>query len=426
MAKEKSKSESSLSNEKIEWIAVKDIKPHPKNRNQHSEEQIERLAKIIRYQNWRVPLIVSRQSTFLVAGHGRLLAAKKLGIEKVPVLVQDFIDEDQEAAFRVSDNEIARWAELDLSGLNEDIADFSPDFDVDLFGIDGFEIDVADKYGDKDGDDVPVVRKTEIVSGDLFQLGPHRILCGDSTSEIDVGKLMNGEKADFTITSPPYNVGLSYNEYDDKKSEEDYEKMLLSVMKNCKGFGTDDYWLLWNVGVYPLSLHLHLLRQFFTIRRSIAWVKQGITGPPMMYHMQQNPVVKNYSPNFGWEIIACCHVNEKKFGTKKIPVTVMDDAMTDVWQISQHRDSRDQGKHPGAFPVALPERAIQLYAEDIVYEPFSGSGSTLIACEKTQRRFYGMELDPVYVQLCIDRWEKFTGLKAKKIEKEKVIVRKKK
>lgn len=130
----------------FQWIAVDELKVHPKNRNKHSKEQINRLKELIRYQGWRHPIIVSKLSGYIVAGHGRLEAAKALGMKEAPVHYQDFLDSDQEYAFLISDNSIASWAELDLSGINLDIPDLGPDFHIDLLGIKDFEIDVTERF----------------------------------------------------------------------------------------------------------------------------------------------------------------------------------------------------------------------------------------------------------------------------------------
>lgn len=129
----------------IEWEAICNVKPHPKNPNKHTNEQIERLSKLIQYQGWRHPIIVSNRSGFVVSGHGRLDAAQLLQLQTVPVSYQDFLSDEQEYAFLVSDNAIASWAELDLSSINAAIPDLGPDFEVDLLGMKIFEIEVADK-----------------------------------------------------------------------------------------------------------------------------------------------------------------------------------------------------------------------------------------------------------------------------------------
>ena len=128
----------------VRLVPIGELKANPKNRNIHPQDQIDRLAEIIQYQGFRQPVVVSNRSGLVVAGHGRLMAAKKLGLEQVPVLFQDFESEEQEYAFGVSDNAVAAWAELDLSGINLDIGDLGPDFDLDMLGIKGFTLDVAE------------------------------------------------------------------------------------------------------------------------------------------------------------------------------------------------------------------------------------------------------------------------------------------
>lgn len=369
---------------------------------------------------------------WLVDGHQRIAALRRMEeegfkIPKIPIISVQ-AKGIKEAKRRVLQG-ISQYGKITETGLRHFIEEGKFDVDDLKMSFDFPEIDFpefvnehfrsqADLDKESIEDEIPELSKEPKTKlGDLYQLGNHRLLCGDSTNIQHVERLMDGDKCDFTITSPPYNVGLDYNSYDDNKTEKEYEDFLLKVLNNIRKICTNDYWLLWNVGVYPLSLHMHmhLLHEHFKIKRSIAWIKSGITGPPMMYHMQKNPVVKNYTPNFGWEIIACCHLDDSKKGTKIIPSNILEECRTDVWQVSQAADSRDQGKHPGSFPVKIPERSILLYCENNVYEPFGGSGSTLIACEKTNRKCFMMEIDPVYCDVIITRWEKYTGRKVSKL-----------
>lgn len=398
MGREKSKSGSN--SQKIEWVPIEKIKPNPKNRNIHSKDQIERLAKLIQYQGWRVPLIVSTLSKKLVAGHGRLLAAKSLGLNSCPVLYQDFKDEDQENAFRVSDNEIARWAELDLAGLNVDVVDYGPDFDLEYLGLKDFELEPADKYGDKDADDTPAVRPTDIKLGDMFQLGSHRLSCNDSTNREAVERLMNGEKADMVFTDPPYNVGFNYNSYDDSKvSKDEWREQAMKWHDQWVGMSS-------RVVVTPGCNNLEIWCQVApNITHIGCWVKSNANTTGRVTHLWQ------------WEPI----IFIGKFDRKRA---------SDVFE--HHVDSgflRDKstGNHPCPKPERLWSDIVENFSNpnDIIFEPFCGSGTTVISCEKTNRRCFGMEIDPQYVQCVIDRWERFTGQKAVKLEsKPKTIVRK--
>jgi glycosidase len=170
-------------------VPISSLNLHPKNRNKHPVEQIKRLAEILKYQGWRYPVKVSLRSGFVTAGHGRIAAAHMNGWTDVPVNYQEYESEDQEYADLVADNAIASWAELDLSGINIDIVDFGPDFNIDLLGIDGFTVDVAEHGSDEDAvPEPPKVAKTK--RGELWVLGEHRLLIDDCTVKENVERLM--------------------------------------------------------------------------------------------------------------------------------------------------------------------------------------------------------------------------------------------
>ena len=197
-----------------ELIDIKSPKiiPHPDNMNKHPKEQIERLAKLIQYQGQRHPIIISKRSGFIVAGHGRWEAMKLLAKtdnwDQIAVDYQDFESEAQEYAFMTSDNAIAEWAELDLSAVNTKMLDLGPDFDVDLLGIKDFVIEPIEKFEPQaDEDEVPDVVHPITRRGDIWLLGNHRLMCGDSTMIDDVEKLMNGEKF-FVYADPPYGIDV--------------------------------------------------------------------------------------------------------------------------------------------------------------------------------------------------------------------------
>ena len=192
-----------------ELVNPRSLKDPPKNRNKHGQDQIERLAKLYKYHGIRHPIIISRNTGLIVAGHGRKLAALRAGIKEMPVVYQDFDSSEAEYAFIQADNAIALWAELDLSSINQDLSDLGPDFDINMLGIRDFKLDLnEDNEGHTDPDEVPEDVPTKAKLGDLFILGNHRLLCGDSTEQATVERLMNGEKADMVFTDPPYGMNL--------------------------------------------------------------------------------------------------------------------------------------------------------------------------------------------------------------------------
>lgn len=397
-----------------ELVDVKDLIPYSKNRNQHPDEQIERLAKLIEYQGVRAPIIVGvldnpitqeQVDPRIVKGHGTLSAIKLLKQRKAPVVFQTFENEDQRYAFVQSDNAIATWSELDLAGINQDIGELGPDFDIDLLGVKDFTIDAADKYGSEDEDDIPAIpTAAHCRMGDLFTLGSHRLLCGDSTDPAQVQRLMGGEKASVWLSDPPY--GINHIEVSQEKGQskgykkianddlqdKEFEKFIFNAIEASlphmkKGFAFY-MWHAMKMQGYTAAAAAGVL-----FHRQIIWIKPSLVFGRGHYHWRHELCL------MGW-----LQGNEPPFYGERNQTT--------VWQIGRENDKI----HPTQKPIALLEPSILNHTkpEEIIYEPFSGSGSTLIACEKTGRRCFGLELDPLYCDVILDRWSKFTGHEPKR------------
>lgn len=374
----------------VRWTNPKDLRVNPKNRNKHSKDQIIRLADIIKYQGWRFPIVVSNQSGYVVAGHGRLMAALSLGLTEVPVSFQNFESEEQAYAFMVSDNAIASWAELDLSGINTDLADLGPDFDINLLGIKDFTIDIEKLDPQCDEDDVPDNVEPKTKRGDIYQLGSHRLMCGDSTMIDDVEKLMNGNKADMVFTDPPYGInndtakGETYNNnnkaYDDSKT---FDLKLLQLW--------DCDWVIWGGNYYDWIPNKR------TETGWVVWDKRPTR--ESWDDTTREAADRIFGQHFEIAITNVTGVRGKMirktwggfYGTAGNP----DDAIV-------HRTQK---------PIELISHFLT-DGHKTVLDYFGGSGSTLIACEKAARSCYTMELDPHYVDIIVARWEKYTGKQA--------------
>lgn len=380
----------------IELVSVKSLIPHPKNMNKHPPEQIERLAKIIEYQGFRNPVVVQRGTNLVVAGHGRIEAARKIGIERVPVTYQEFESEAQLYAYMTSDNAIASWAELDLSMVNSEMLDLGPDFDIDLLGIKDFVIEPIEKFEPQaDEDDVPEVVHPITRSGDLWLLGKHRLLCGDSTMIDDVERLMNGEKADMVFTDPPYGVDYDGGVFSKrtKLANDDSTDIYDNVLPVLFAFTIDKApFYIWHAAGYA-DMASKLGESGFKIRSQIIWNKNQAQFGALsaQYKQKHEPCFycfkKGQSPHW--------------YGSTN-EVT--------VWDIK--RESKNEF-HPTQKPVELVERALDNSSVigDLVLDLFGGSGSTLIACQKKDRRCSAMELDEKYCDVIIKRWEQYTGKK---------------
>lgn len=414
-----------------ELVAIENLKPHTMNLNRHPKDQIERLAKILKYQGVRYPAKVSNQSGLLTAGHGRIEAAKLIGWTHFPVSFQDYESQDQEIADLHADNQIASWAEFDFSGLNMQVPEFGPDFDVDMFGVKNFEIDVADKEGLCDEDEVPERVEPKTKLGDIYQLGQHRLMCGDSTSIDAVEKLMDGQKAELCFTSPPYADQRDYNGGKELSTEHlasfirtshgSVSYFAVNLGYSRKDGEVNQYWddyikeakscglklLSWNV--WDRSGSGYTIGQataMFAIEHEFVFVFGNKT-------KDLNRTVENKNRDISKKSTIRNKSGDTRgtFGTVGSHRQLGTVFRSDIARYT----GEEHHRHPAMFPVVFPEAYIEAMTDttDPVYEPFGGSGSTLIACEKTNRKCFMMELDPHYCDVIVARWEKFTGQKAK-------------
>lgn len=365
-----------------ELISKTQLKPHPKNRNKHPPEQIARLAQILKYQGWRYPVKVSRLSGFITSGHGRIEAAWLNGWDKVPVNYQDYEDETQEIADVNSDNAIALWAELDMAGINADIVELGPDFDIDLLGIKDFVLDVSEKHeGDEDAvPEVPKIARTK--RGELWILGDHRLLCGDATDSADVARLMDGEKADMVFTDPPYGIKVAIS--DGKKHGKSIAKR--NFFRPIIGDESTD-----------------------SAKRAIAMCRDI----PIQIFWGGNYYAESLPPSSCW-LVWDKVTGENDFADAELAWTNQDSAVRifkHQWNGMMKASERGEARvHPTQKPIILAEWCFDNYGNPkSVLDLFLGSGSTLIACEKTQRRCFGMEIDPLYCDVILDRWTKYSG-----------------
>lgn len=388
------------------WLPIRDLRPNPANSNKHSDEQIERLVKLIKYYGWRQPIIISNRSGLIAAGHARLLAAKAMGMSEVPVQYQNFEDDDEERGFLVSDNAIASWAELDLSLINTQLGDFDPGFDLDLLGIKDFTLDMSDKEFGSGEDEVPEAPPEPVVKrGELWILGEHRLLIDDCTSKENVERLMAGEKANMVFTDPPYGMDLdtdytfAKNTYANVKSnggnkykpvigdDRDFDPgTIFSIFEYCSEI------FLWGADYYADKI----------LKRNdgswIVWDKR-------QNDSDDDEAAKSADKAFGSAFELCWSKTKHKRLFARI--------RSGIFGVNNEQGNSKR-VHPTEKPVQLAQWFIERWSKDTntLVDLFLGSGSTLIACEKTNRRCFGMEIDANYGQVIIERWQKFSGKKA--------------
>ena len=377
---------------KIKNTDINDIKAYDKN-PRNNANSIDKVADSIAEFGFRQPIVVD-EDMIVLAGHTRLLASKQLGLKKVPVHIAEGLTNAQKKAYRIMDNKSSEDSEWDKDLLNLEIKDLIEDnYDLNMTGFTPEQIDALSVLtesileGETDEDSVPEPPKEpKSKLGDFYELGHHRLMCGDSISIDDVDKLMDGKKADMVFTDPPYNVAFNgrSGKFDviknDDLEENEFNNFIDSFLSILEILKVETYYICCNWAFYGV-LQLKLKP-----KSCIVWAK-NVFGLGRGYRHQHEFILFNG--------------NIKKEITNE----------SDLWSIA--KDSKY--KHPTQKPAELAKRAINNSSNEgnIVLDLFGGSGSTLIASEATARKCYIMELDPIYVDVIIKRWEDFTGKKAK-------------
>jgi DNA modification methylase len=359
---------------------------------------------------WTMPCLISDDGE-LIAGHGRILAATQLGLSKIPVLRLSHLDEDHRRALRLSDNSVADMAEWDELNLGLEVIDLQAlGFDTDLLGfspefLDGLlraaqGVDEADNGSTEGEDDIPEPPVTPVsVAGDLWQLGSHRLICGDSTSADVVGRLLGGVKPLLMVTDPPY--GVEYDPSWRNQAGAAKTKRTGKVLNDDRADWREAWSLfpgdvayIWHGALHAATVADSLIAAGFAIRSQIIWAKDRLVLSRGDYHWQHEPC---------WYAVRA----------KGKGHWAGDRKQTTLWQIA-NKDQDAATVHGTQKPVECMRRPILNNSSpgQAVYEPFMGSGTTLIAAETTGRLCYGVELNPVYVDVAIERWQAFTGEEA--------------
>jgi site-specific DNA-methyltransferase (adenine-specific) len=388
----------------IKTVSVEKLIPYVKNSRTHSDGQVAQIAASIKEFGWTNPILVDGESG-VIAGHGRLLAARKLGQKEVPVIELAHMTESQKRAYVIADNQLAMNAGWDTTLLSLELADLKDQgFEMDVLGFDPKELDKllepeqVDGLTDEDAvPETPVEPKTKL--GDIYQLGNHRLMCGDSCSITDMEKLCAGQLVDMWLTDPPYNVAYEGKTKDalkiqnDSMADDQFRQFLRdayvtadTVMKGGAVF------YIWHADSEGYNFRGAAKDAGWTVRQCLIWKKSVMVMGRQDYHWKHEPCL------YGW-----------KDGAGHL--WAADRKQTTVLEFD--KPARN-GEHPTMKPVEL--FAYQMLNNtkggDIVLDSFGGSGTTMIAAEKHGRYARLMELDPKYCDVIVKRWEDFTGKKA--------------
>ena len=419
----------------IVYLSPQELTPYPKNAKKHPDDQVEHIANSIREFGFRQPIVVDADNV-VVIGHGRLLAAQKLGLDTVPVVRADDLSEEQIKALRLADNK-TNESEWDLSELYDELAGLALDFDMSDFGFEDLTGGATEEQTAAEDDfdvDAPVEAKSK--KGDIYQLGRHRLMCGSSTDEDDIAALMDGERAKLLFTSPPYSDMREYEGGKDLsvanlakfiacyRPYTDYQCVNLGIQR--KNNDISEYWneyisvartsgykmLAWNVWDKGMTGNIGQASAFFPLRHEWVFVfgteffEINLTVEKKPESITNNPGRKTKRNKDGTTSENTTGDTSKKYKQ-----------MESVLLMHPVLDNEIRAMHPATFPVGLPAEYIKAmtHKDDIIIEPFGGSGTTLIACETLNRNCRIMELEPKYVDVIIARWEKLTGMTAERL-----------
>lgn len=383
----------------VQSMKISEVKPYPNN-PRNNDDGVEAVANSIKEFGWQQPIVVDKDNVIIV-GHTRYKAAKKLGMDKVPVVVASNLSDEQVRAYRLADNKTGELTDWDMSLLDDELGDIA-DIDMSDFGFDlDLDDDEVEVQEDDFDDEIPEEPKSKL--GQIYQLGRHRLMCGDSTNPEMVKKLVGGVQCDLLLTDPPYNVGYEGKQSskmtikNDRQEDDKFYKFLFdafSVAKDNLKQGASFY--IWYASSEAANFNNAANNAGLSVREELIWEKNNLVMGRQDYQWKHEPCL------YGW-----VEGGSHSWYSDRKQTTVM------------HFDKPQRSDlHPTMKPVALFDYQIKNSTKsgDVVLDLFGGSGTTIMACEQDGRNACVMEYDPKYVDVIIKRWEDFTGKKAELVE----------
>lgn len=387
---------------------LEELKPY-ENNPRKNDEAVDYVANSIKEFGFKVPIIIDKNGV-IIAGHTRYKASQKLGLKTVPCIIADDLTEEQVKAFRLADNKVGEIAEWDFNLLEQELEEIQ-DIDMSMFDFDLSSLDTEEeKEITEDDYEVKIPEEPKTKYGDIYQLGNHRLMCGDSTKEQDIEKLINGQKVDMIFTDPPYGMNLN-TDFSGMRNNLDFakEKNFIGGKKYEQGI-VDDFKPEMIDRIFKINAKetfiwgANYFAELLLNRNNGSWI---------VWDKRSNntdDIDADYSSDkmYGSCFELCWSKNKHKQDIARIK-------WAGVFGTEQEFDHKRY--HPTQKPIKLVTWFLNKYSfkNQNIIDLFGGSGSTLIACEQLNRKCYMMELDPHYVDVIIDRWENFTGEKAKKI-----------
>ena len=415
---------------KIVEKRLDEIRPYERN-PRRNDAAVEYVANSLREFGWKQPIVIDKNGV-IVAGHTRYKAALSLGWETAPCVVADDLTPEQVKAYRLADNkvgEIAEW-DMDLLAIElDDLADYMPDIDMRDFG---FEEEPESESVVEDNYEPQLPENPKAKVGDIYLLGGHRLMCGDSTIKADVNALMGGSKADLFLTDPPYNVDYhggtkeSMTILNDSMENDRFKKFLSDAFANADYFmNPGAAYYIWHADSVGMNFRCAVKNTAWELKQCLIWVKSTFVLGRQDYQWKHEPCL------YGWKKGTHYFTDDRTQATviddkidlnklKKAELrSLLEEMLSEKRQTTVIYEDKPlvNGVHPTMKPIRLLATLIKNSTRpgQFVLDLFGGSGSTLIACEQLDRTCFMMELDPRYVDVIIDRWETYTGKKAELI-----------
>lgn len=405
----------------IKNVKISDLKMY-ENNPRKNDDAVDKVAESIRLFGFKVPIVIDKDNV-IVAGHTRCKACLKLGIDSIPAVIADDLTNDQVKAFRIADNKTAEYADWDLEKLEAELKSIEMDLSC-------FDFNILDDLYDAENDDFDFDAAVDDVSepitkaGDIWVLDKHRLMCGDSTSTEDVAALMDRVVADLIMTDPPYNINVSNSKgkkiENDNLSDTEFHDFLYKAFHNLSAnLKPGGVFYVWLASKEYTNFEKALNDNGLMIKQELIWNKNQFVLSRQDYHWKHEPCL------YGWKDGAAHYFMEDRTQStvfddidtldaenlRELLKNLIDQMQTTV--IAEKKPSISE-QHPTMKPVKLIGRLIKNSSQldEYVLDLFGGSGSTLIACEQLHRNCFMMELDPIYCDVIINRWEALTGKKA--------------
>lgn len=386
---------------KIEYLSVNDLMPYEKNARKHDKKSVDVIKASIEQFGMNDPIGIWGDKNIIIEGHGRLMACKELKIDKVPCIRLDDLTDEQRRAYMLAHNKTTEISDWDFDLLSAELADIE-DINMEDFGFDLVDIEEEREIVEDEVPEMDETKEPTAKLGDIWELGEHRLMCGDSTDKGNVELLMNGNKADMVITDPPYNVNYEGKTKDalkienDNKSSEEFFRFLTSAF-SCIEYALKEggAFYVWFASWEHINFENALNGVGLIVREELVWIKNSLVLGRQDYQWRHEPCL------YGWKDGASHNWYSNR-------------SQTTVLEFNRPTANKE---HPTMKPVELFAYQIKNSSKknDIVLDIFGGSGTTIIACEQIGRKGYVMELDPRYCDVIIKRWETLTGKKAVKI-----------